>query len=112
MKRSNLVRLAAVLAIAAAATGCAAVKPALLCTQAEYQSIQDENARLVQSQKVIQGYVNGNPIPGEIHSLATREDLKNAYVRGYNIALDALQARSTEFNAVCAGKPAYWAKKD
>lgn len=112
MKSSKLMRLATVLAIVVATTGCAALKPALLCNQTEYEAIQRENARLVERRKVIQGYVNGDPINREQGSMTTREHLIQVYVTGYNTSLELLQIRSAEFNSLCAGKPSFWANKD
>jgi hypothetical protein len=95
----------AVFAAMTTLAGCALSK-SIQCTWVEHDAIVAENARLVERQGIVAGYVaDPSRIQKVRDSFVSGKKLANVYARDYNAALDALQRRSESFNERCAGLP-------
>ena len=82
-------------------SGCSSIQKASICNEDYRQSLVSWNDRLVERKPVIDGYLNGEPIPWERESALNRTQLETAYASGYNRSLEELQRRAAEFNRLC-----------
>ncbi len=89
-----------------ALSGCSSIQKTALCNAQEREAIVAENERLLKRKEVIDGYLNGGEIPGEMMSFATRKQLEAAYASSYNESVDRLVERSKRFNELCVKKGA------
>lgn len=67
--------------------GCASIKP---CSDSTLASLREDNSRLVEKYKTIEGYEVGKPIPGAVYSSLMKHELILAYKTSYNKSFDRL----------------------